>query len=114
VVLPKLVLLVVVFWSMQVAANLLFKWGTVAPGRWAWGFFGGHLFGVTSIAFMMLLYRTMNPNVAQGICLGGSFLLAQVALALVYRSSLGPAQYAGILAMTVGMVLLALGHAGAR
>ena len=111
--LPKMILVILVFWAMQVATNLLFKWGSTAPGRWAWGFFGGHLFGVSSIAFLMLLYKTMNPNVALGVCLGGSFLLAQIALAVVYRSSLTPIQYAGIVTITMGMVMLALGKPGA-
>jgi multidrug transporter EmrE-like cation transporter len=57
----------------------------------------------------MLLYKTVNPNVALGICMGGGFLMSQIALALMGRARLGRAQYAGILAITAGMVLLAVG-----
>ena len=99
-----------VFWAMQVVAQLLFKWGSDTPGRAVWGFCSGHAFGVTSIIFLMLLYKMMNPNVALGICFGGAFLLAQVALAVVYRTGLGVTQYAGILVITAGMVLLATGR----
>ncbi|MDO9543041.1 MAG: hypothetical protein Q7J98_12065 [Kiritimatiellia bacterium] len=106
---PKIIIGILLFWAMQVIAQLLFKWGSDTPGRWAWGFFGGHLFGVSSIAFLMLLYKTMDPNVALGLCLGGSFLAAQVALAIVCRSGLALTQYAGILAITVGMIMLAIG-----
>lgn len=101
-----------VFWGMQVVAQLLFKWGSVSDSRWLWGFFGGHLFGVSSIWILMVLYRTMNPNVALGICLGGSFLLSQVAIALVFRSGISALQYAGIAAITGGMILLAVGKLG--
>lgn len=101
---------VLVFWAMQIVAQLLFKWGSNTPGRWAMGFFGGHAFGVTSIVFLMLLYKTMNPNVALGLCIGGSFLAAQIALAVVFRTGIRPLQYLGIGAMTVGIVLLAWGR----
>lgn len=109
---PKIIIGILVFWALQVVAQLLFKWGSDTPGRWAWGFFGGHLFGVSSIAFLMLLYKTMNPNVALGICFGGAFLMAQLALAVVYRSGLATMQYAGILAITAGMIMLAVGKPG--
>ncbi|MBI3922892.1 MAG: hypothetical protein HY318_15835 [Armatimonadetes bacterium] len=107
---PKITIGILVFWAMQVLAQLLFKWGSDTPGRWAWGFFGGHVFGVSSIAFLMLLYKTMNPNVALGLCIGGAFLMSQLALAVVYRSGLAPVQYMGIVVMTAGMVMLGLGR----
>ena len=110
----RITTVVLVFWSMQVVAQLLFKWGSSTPGRWAMGFFGGHAFGVTSIVFLMLLYRTMNPNVALGLCIGGSFLAAQLALAVVFRTGIGALQYCGIVAMAVGMLLLALGRTTAH
>ena len=105
----KTVAAVVAFWVLQIIANLLFKWGSQSAGRWAWGFFGGHLFGVTSIIFVMILYKTMHPNIAQGLCFGGAFLMVQLALALAFRASLTPVQYVGIAAITLGMFLLALG-----
>ena len=108
----RVIPMAVAFWAMQIVAQLLFKWGSDTPGRAVWGFFGGHAFGVTSIIFLMLLYRTMNPNVALGVCFGGAFLLSQAALAVVYRTGLGAAQYVGILIITVGMVLLAVGKRG--
>jgi hypothetical protein len=51
----------------------------------------------------------MNPNVALGICFGGAFLVAQVAIALVFRSGISTIQYMGIAAITAGMILLAAG-----
>jgi multidrug transporter EmrE-like cation transporter len=91
-----------------VASQLLFKWGT-NTGRMTAGFILGNLPGASCIVFLMLLYKTVNPNVALGICMGGGFLMSQIALALMGRARLGRAQYAGILAITAGMVLLAVG-----
>jgi len=104
---------IAVFWGMQVVAQLLFKWGSISESRWLYGFFGGHLFGVSSIWILMVLYKTMNPNVALGVCLGGAFLWAQLAIALVFRSGVSAIQYGGIAAITVGMIVLAAGKAAA-
>lgn len=103
------VLWIALFYAMQCVANLLFKWGTTSSERWWWGFCGGHLFGVSSIFILMVLYKTMNPNVAFGLCFGGMFLVSQVAIALVFRSGISVVQYAGIVAITVGIMALAMG-----
>ena len=97
------------FLAMQVIAQLFFKWGTAADGRWWCGFLGGNLFGFSSIWLLMLVYRSMNPNVALGICGGGSFLLAQLALAVVFRSDISVTQWGGVAAIFAGMILLAMG-----
>ncbi len=107
--LPKIITGILMFWAMQVVAMLLFKWGSNTPGRWAWGFFGGHLFGVSSMVFLMSLFKMLNPNVAMGICLGGAFLMSQIALAVVYRPELSLLQYAGILTITIGISMLSFG-----
>ena len=107
------VLIIGAFWAMQVVAQLFFKWGSAADARWLWGFLGGNLFGFSSIWLLMLVYKAMNPNVALGICAGGSFLVSQVALAWVFRSGISAVQWAGIGAMVVGMLMLAMGKPGA-
>jgi len=102
---------------MQVIAALAFKWGSgsvdpqYARVRWVIGFVGGNAVGITSIVFLMWLFELLNVNVAYGIGVGGAFLLAQVAMAVIYRSRLSALQYAGLAAMTVGMLLLGLGGA---
>ena len=100
-----------VFLAMQVIAQLFFKWGSAVDGRWWWGFLGGNLFGFSSIWLLMLVYRSMNPNIALGICGGGSFLLAQLALAFVFKSDISVTQWGGVAAIFVGMILLAMGKA---
>jgi len=97
------------FLAMQVIAQLIIKWGSAADGRWWWGFFGGNLFGFSSIWLLMLVYRSMNPNVALGICGGGSFLLVQVALAFVFKSDISVTQWGGVVVIFAGMLLLAMG-----
>ena len=108
-ILSRTIFLVAVFWALQVTAQVLFKWGSDTPGRGIVGFFGGHAFGVTSIIFLMLLYKIINPNLALGLCFGGSFLVAQVALAVMSRTALTAAQTVGIITITAGMVILAVG-----
>jgi multidrug transporter EmrE-like cation transporter len=99
------------FWCMQAIAQIFFKWGSATPGRWLYGFFGGHAFGVSSIWLLMLLYRTMNPNVALGLGIGGGFLLAQVVVAALFHSRVSLLQCAGILAIAAGMLMLTAGGA---
>ena len=94
-----------VFWFMQAAAQVLFKYGSDHPARWLPCFFAGHLFGVPSIIFLMALYKVMNPNLALGLGAGGAFLSAQLAIAAVFRSSPTVWQYAGMVMITGGMVL---------
>ena len=101
----------VVFLVMQVVAQLFFKWGSASQGRWWWGFLGGNLFGFSSIWLLMMVYKAMNPNIALGICGGGSFLLSQVVLALVFKSPVSLTQWGGVAAIVVGMVMLAVGKA---
>jgi multidrug transporter EmrE-like cation transporter len=103
------IVIIGIFCAMQVIAQLLFKWGSLSDGRWLWGFLGGNLFGFTSIWLLMLVYKHMNPNTALGICGGASFLLAQLALAVVFRSQVSWVQWAGVVAIVAGMVLLASG-----
>ena len=100
----------VIFWAMQVVAQVLFKWGSTSESRWLFGFLGGNLFGFSSIWLLMLMYKTINPNIALGIAAGGAFLLSQIALALTFKSKVMPMQWAGIVAIVAGMIALAVGQ----
>ena len=104
--------LLLVFWAMQVIAAVAFKYGSTSQARWMPGFIVGNLFGASSIWFMMMLYKTMHPNVALGVCVGGAFLLAQAAVALLFRSPISALQYVGLVTITAGMVFLAVGGKG--
>ena len=98
-----------VFWLMQVTAQIFFKWGSMSTARWIWGFLIGNFFGFSSIWLLMLVYKAMNPNVALGIATGGAFLLSQIAIVLAFKSKVAPVQWAGIIAILIGMVALAVG-----
>jgi multidrug transporter EmrE-like cation transporter len=101
-----------VFWLMQAVAQVFFKYGSDHPERFWLLFFCGHTFGLPSIIFLMALYKSMNPNLALGLGAGGAFLSAQLAIAAVFRSNPTMVQYAGMLAITGGMVVFTLGNRG--
>lgn len=103
------ILAIGVFCAMQVGVQLFFKWGSTADTRWLWGFFGGNLFGFSSIWLLMLVYKSMDPNIALGICGGGSFLLSQIALAVVFNTGVSAVQWGGVMAIVAGMLLLVAG-----
>lgn len=111
----KTVACLLTFCAMQVVAQLLFKYGSApaevgAPHRWVLGFVGGNLFGASSIWLMMLLYRQMkSANVAMGLASGLSFLLIQIALAVVFKSRLSPLQIAGAATLCAGIVMMCVG-----
>jgi multidrug transporter EmrE-like cation transporter len=92
---------------MQAAAQVIFNYGSTAPPRFVPCFIVGNVFGASSIWLLMLLYKSMNPNLALGLGTGGGFLCAQGALALLFHTSLTPLQYAAILLVAVGMGLFA-------
>jgi multidrug transporter EmrE-like cation transporter len=97
------VLYLVIFWVMQAGAQVLFKCGTVFPGKYVLFFVLGNLPGASSILFLMQLYKIMNPNLALALGTGGGFLACQIALALIFRSSLSLPQYASMIAIAAGM-----------
>jgi len=55
------------FWAMQAAAQVIFGYGSTAPQRFVPCFILGNVFGASSIWLLMLLYRSMNPNLALGL-----------------------------------------------
>lgn len=105
----RVAIYLLVFWLMQVIAQSLFKWGSMSGSQWLWGFLGGNLFGFSSIWLLMLMYKSINPNVALGIALGGGFLFSQIAFVLIFKSKVTPVQWAGIVAIVAGITALAAG-----
>jgi hypothetical protein len=105
----RAILLVLTYWAFQSIAATIFKIGSMDEDLWMSMFWYGQLFGASSIAFLMILYRTMNPNVALGICFGGAFLCAQITMAVVFSSVLTSVQWIGLFSMTGGMAALSMG-----
>jgi drug/metabolite transporter (DMT)-like permease len=113
--LPEMRTMIVVwllsFYVFQIVAALLFKFGADHPEHFWHGFLAGNVFGASSIYFLMKLYTLMQVNLAGAIAGGGTFILAQIALVLVFRERLTVIQYAGLLAITFGIVLVSYGKA---
>jgi multidrug transporter EmrE-like cation transporter len=102
----------VIFWLMQAGAQVLFKLGSDIPGRY-WLFYAlGNVPGASSILILMQLYKVMNPNLALGLGTGGGFLCAQIAMAVLFRSSLSLQQYGAMLLIAVGMALFTVTRGG--
>jgi len=102
-----------IFLAMQVAANLIFKYGSMAPSRFTACFVAGNLIGASSVYFLMRIYGRMNANVAMAIGGGATFLIVQFALATVFNSRLSTGQWCGVAAVGLGMAATALWSAPA-
>ncbi len=98
-----------IFWIMQVLAQVFFKWGSISKEKWITGFLLGNLFGFSSMWLLMLLYRSISPNVALALGAGGAFLLTQFVFCLWLKENLNIFQWIGILGITTGMILVTLG-----
>ena len=97
------------FFILQVAANLFFKWGSTLESRYWWGFAIGNILGASSIMFLINIYKSIeSPNVAMAISSGATFILVQVFMSLVFKSPLNFWQYAGIALIVSGVVLMSL------
>lgn len=98
---------IVLFLICQIAANLLFKWGTSAPNLYWYGFIFGNMVGMTSILFMMGMYQHLPVANVVAIGTGGTFLLNQIVMFIVFREKIHPAAMAGIALIFAGILLVA-------
>lgn len=98
---------ITLFLAFQIAANLLFKWGSTAPHLYWYGFILGNVIGVTSILFMMGMYQHLPVANVVAIGTGGTFLLNQIVMFLVFREKIHPAAMAGIALIFAGILLVA-------
>ena len=100
----RTILLLILFWSMQAAAQAAFGWGALVPSRWMAGFLIGNAIGVSSIFVLMRLYTGGDAGLACALGVGGAFVAGQIALAMVTRQSPALGQWACIALIAVGMV----------
>ncbi len=107
-----------IFWAMQIFANLAFKYGSVGNAgrstRWLLGFISGNVVGASSIWFLMQIYASMpgNSNLASVLAGSGGFIGSQVLLAWLFRSRLTFVQWMGIMLVAVGTAVATLGADG--
>ena len=108
-------ILLVIFWSMQIAAYLAFKFGSQTnshhSARWKTCFIIGNAVGATSIIFLMQIFAKMpgNPNLALVLSSVGAGIGCQFAMVLVFRSRLSLVQWAGIALALAGTTVALLG-----
>jgi hypothetical protein len=100
----RTILLLILFWSMQAAAQAAFGWGALVPSRWMAGFLIGNAIGASSIFVLMQLYGGGNAGLACALGVGGAFVAGQIALAMVTRQSPAFGQWACIALIVAGMV----------
>ena len=105
----KIVLMLGIFCLLQVICLVLFKTGSNSPQLWLPCFIVANIIGGSSTWVLMMVYRVLPVNIATGLGMGLSFMLGQIVLALVFRTSLASLQIIGIVAMTVGIILLCFG-----
>ncbi len=98
---------IILFLAFQVAANLLFKWGSSAPHLYWWGFILGNAVGMTSILFMLGMYQNLPAANVVAIGTGGTFLLNQIAMFLVYHEKIQTGALIGIVLIFAGILLVA-------
>ena len=99
---------VTVFISLQIVAALWMKWGGTAPDRYWWGFVLANAFGIGSLLFIINLYKIWPAGLVVAVTTGGSFVLIQLALCLVFRERLSFGAWCGILLIFAGIVLVGL------
>ena len=99
-----------VFWVLHVTTHVCLKFGSTDATRWWPSFVVGNVFAVAAALVLMKTYTGMNANVALALCAGGGFLLAQTTIFMAFRSKLSAVQIVGILAITLGIILLAVTH----
>lgn len=111
----SIVPLLLVFWALQVAAYVIFKYGSSADEghsrRWWICFVGGNLPGGASMYFLMRIYELMptNPNLAIVLAGSGAFIAGQITLAWMFRSRLTPTQWVGVALVAAGTAVATWG-----
>ncbi len=101
-----LIFSIAVFFILQVGSGLLYKYGALHQEYWLAGFIGGNILGISSIYFLMQVYKYINPNVAEAICRGGFFVLIQLAFVLFFHSRLNLVQWSGICLIVAGIMIV--------
>lgn len=105
----------VLFWAMQIFANVAFKYGSAGTvgrsPRWLVGFISGNVVGASSIFFLMKIFEMLpgNSNLASMLAGCGGFIGSQVLLAWLFRSRLVFVQWLGIVLVAVGTAVATLG-----
>jgi multidrug transporter EmrE-like cation transporter len=100
-------LMVLWFAAAQAGASLLFKLAGEATGSRAWWLFAaGNAVGFGCTLSLLWALKGQNPNVIYAACYGGGFVLLQILSWWLFHVSLSPWQWAGVVLIAVGIILL--------
>ena len=97
-----------IFLLMQIFVQVTFKWGSLSEANWLPGFIVANVVSICSTWFMMISYKHLNPNIAFGIAIASMFICSQVALTLIFKSKMLPAQWIILVVIAICMVLFTL------
>lgn len=110
----KIIFFLGLFWLIQATVTIGFKLSSLHENRFWLFFCAAHAIGVPSLWFLVQLYKQMSEPLAFGLAMGGAFLAAQLALFVVFRPTTSVTQWVGVVAICIGMLLLAVGAPGSE
>lgn len=97
-----------IFLLMQIFVQVTFKWGSLSEANWLPGFIAANVVSISSTWFMMISYKYLNPNIAFGIAVASIFICSQIALSLVFKTTMVPLQWIILVVIAVCMVLFTI------
>jgi multidrug transporter EmrE-like cation transporter len=98
-----------IFILFQIIANMLFKTGSLNNKYFIPCFIIANVFGMSSTWILMLVYKSLDANVAMAIGGGATFLIVQLFLMIFFGTKMVLYQWAGIVLVGSGIALVSLG-----
>ena len=102
----------IIFWLMQAAVHVIFKYGGMHSKYYLACFIVANVIGVSSTLLLIQLYKNMSPPLVLGLGIGGSFLAAQLVMAICYQYRINVLQWVAISAIVTGIFILAVSSKG--
>lgn len=103
----KLAFLVTAYALGMAGSNLLLKMASAASGAmwWIW-FAAANAVGFSCVVIMPFALKLAPAPLVYALSIGLGFTALQIAAWVVFREALGPAQWAGVACVGLGLVLL--------
>ena len=101
-------LLLVIYWTIQVLQQILVKYGSLHRDYEWYAFIASTLVGVPAMFLIMKLYKYMQANLAYGLAVGGGFLACQAALMVYAQVRLSAVQWLAAAMIAVGMFIFVM------
>ena len=101
---------IVLFLAFQIVAHTLFKWGSLVSQNYWWGFILGNLLGITSIIFMIGMYKSLPAASAIAIGMGGTFVLNQLFMFLIFHEKINLVALLGMFMIFTGILAVSFSN----